>query len=97
VKKGTCAHCGKARWLHGHGLCKLCYRRPEVKGAHPALRGEPTTEEIDALVAERMAHLPVWWQRDEERRLREVVARDLPRAVLIGRGLRRASDERKGF
>lgn len=75
---------------------------PTIRDAYPPCKGEgsasePTAEQVDALVAERMANLPRWWRRDEDRKLREAVPPALPRVVLMGRGLRRAPDERKGF
>ena len=59
-----CLNC-KIRNIHRpRGLCKGCYGILEVRSLYP-IGGPPaqTVEEVEALVAEQMQHLPEWWER----------------------------------
>jgi len=68
MKKARCSLCGVVKWLHAFQLCKPCYRdHPEVVRQHKAKRAarEPTAEELESLVAQQMANLPSWWNKEK--------------------------------
>lgn len=67
-----CRHCEKERYIKARGLCNVCYAdravRQMYKSQRPAWsRDEPTEEQLDALIAERMQNLPKWWHISEKR------------------------------
>jgi hypothetical protein len=74
-RKAPCLHCGLRTGTRPRGLCPKCYDIGSVRERYPsasnyAPRPEPTEAEIEAMVAEQMACLPPWWDR-ETRKLAE--------------------------
>lgn len=76
--KTGCRHCGGGPVNRPRGLCWTCYHKPGVRELYPsaskyAPTGEPTREELDAMITEQLRpeNLPPWWpktpdqQRDE--------------------------------
>jgi hypothetical protein len=37
-REGGCRHCGRWRKLEARGLCKTCFRRPEIRTGYARLR-----------------------------------------------------------
>lgn len=74
---GVCAHCKTEDvWLVGRGLCGTCHKKKDIRFQYKLKNGrteedtagdhlpEPTQEELDAMIAERMKNLPAWWRHD---------------------------------
>ena len=74
-----CLHCQHRNANASRGLCRYCYRVPEIRQQYPVLSKwvsgagefhEPTAEELEATIAEQRANLPDWWHdswvRDDE-------------------------------
>jgi hypothetical protein len=55
-----CRNCGVK--LRTGRQCWRC--REAQKPRKPREYHEPTTEELDALIAQQMQHLPPWWPRE---------------------------------
>lgn len=32
--RSQCAHCGERRWIHARGICRPCFRVPEIKALY---------------------------------------------------------------
>lgn len=93
----ACRHCGQTRPLQSRGLCWGCYGKPKVRDLYPSGgcgdgQGEPTQEEVDRMVAEGLANLPDWWQRDAEKQTQPWEA---PFIRLAARGSRKLSGKRQ--
>jgi hypothetical protein len=56
-----CQHCCRRAATRSRGLCAECYYRPEVRRLYPARTRESkeTMEELDAMIAERYATMPI--------------------------------------
>jgi hypothetical protein len=69
--KPLCRHCERRRANRARTLCKHCYSNNTIKNLYPrATRKhvEPSLEELDALIEERLrGPLPRWWLEDVER------------------------------
>jgi len=60
-----CLHCG-VRKAKARGLCEHCYENREIRAQYPTLYpgnycaggNEPTEEELDVLIAERLPTMP---------------------------------------
>lgn len=74
-----CQHCPRLlsnRVGRGRGLCTRCYEDRAVRDLYPRRKSgpkdcdtppvddEPTEAELDALIAEQLKRLPVWWDED---------------------------------
>ena len=35
---GTCVHCARTLTIYGRGLCRTCYRTPEIRDSYEPLR-----------------------------------------------------------
>ena len=71
-----CRHCSTRKVTRPRGLCWTCYYTPGIKRLYFSTskkspncakpnEGEPTMEELDAMVAERSRpeNLPAWWHK----------------------------------
>lgn len=64
-----CRGCNRGMNRH-HRLCWKCSDDPAARAAHlSGDRREPTMEELELLIAERMKCLPPWWEA-ERRKMR---------------------------
>lgn len=72
----VCRHCRRCAVNRPRGLCWTCYYTPGVKEQYPFTSRfapkstaddyhEPTTEELDAMIAEQMKNLPPWWKHEK--------------------------------
>lgn len=46
---GTCAHCGKRRYIQARGLCQRCRKKPEVRALFPKGWVNPATAKLAGL------------------------------------------------
>lgn len=84
-KPVPCKECGVPKFIRARGLCRTCYyvvREREDSVTPRAVEPEPTDEELDAIIAERMKDLPEWWEKEAFGQRSERAA-----AVVRGRGL----------
>jgi hypothetical protein len=73
----VCQHCKARPTREGRRLCWTCRQDPAVRALYPSGnpwvgRGEPTTEELDALIAEGLANKPSWWVSERKGRVNGV-------------------------
>lgn len=96
-----CRHCKVRNGIkYKLGLCVGCYGTRRIRDLYVSFRvterpeaDEPTLEELDAIIAERMKDLPDWWRTEppEDPELPP----SLPRVVAAARGIR-AFNKRRG-
>ena len=72
----SCRNCGKPKVNRPRGLCWGCFYCLAIRERYAPLGAlgeagakghrdeEPTTEDLDALIAEQMKRLPRWWWSD---------------------------------
>ena len=54
-------------------MCNVCHRNMTIRIQYAPQRGcrdaysEPTAEQLEALIAERMKDLPEWWHESQDR------------------------------
>jgi len=59
-----CRHCHEEKKRYGRGLCNECYKDPEIRAKYARLKEsanidhEPTDEEVEAMIAERLPTMP---------------------------------------
>lgn len=64
---GDCRHCGRNKASRPRGLCHGCYLDKTVRAKHEPRRHVPpgeTMAEVEAVIAEQMLCLPIWWDTD---------------------------------
>jgi hypothetical protein len=54
------------------GLCSRCYEQRDVRALYPDGRSAPrdhdvSEAELEAVIADQMARLPAWWEKEVER------------------------------
>lgn len=75
-KQPPCKHCGVGYRNGGNGLCKRCRHDADVcrlYGLTLPPSENPTEEELNAMIAERMKDLPPWWRKEAKEELAEKV------------------------
>ena len=90
----NCRHCSRPYIWMERGLCRSCYKNPDVKCLYAKLpcggsrqkkehrENDETEAELEALIASRRHEMPGGDRR------RPVGTVDVPRCVLAGRGFR---------
>ena len=88
----NCIHCKTMAVDIARGLCRPCWRKPEIRCKYPLLHNrrkastttpeDITMEALEALIAERLPTMP----RDRSDKA-AVVGVYIPRAVTTGRGI----------
>lgn len=59
----NCKHCKRPINYVKRGLCSTCYADRSIRKLYPKQSAfdDPSMEELDAMIAERMKRLPSWW------------------------------------
>lgn len=62
-----CRHCQRRFSCKPRGLCSTCFADMSIREQHAPLKErprEPTEAELETMIAEQMACLPAWWDKE---------------------------------